>query len=323
MIDLIIPMYNAEKTIGRLLGSLIGQTKSRKILVTIVDDWSTDNSIKEAERFKEFLPIRCVKSPVHYGKPGLVRQYGISITNCPYVMFADSDDMFSPLAAEMISRAILQNKPDVIFSNFRQENGEDEYKLIRYNSITWLHGNAYSRKFLEDNKIEFDDKFNEDGSFNLQCYYLSDKVYSLEEPMYYWMNNKESITRKNRNFLADIMDDYITTYSNAIKHILELKPELSKSDSFVNDCAKKFAEFLQLVDANIYYKGKVDSSTLDIIKDYLAALMNYNVCNKTFIRLANISFNNFSLFSDIVRQKLFLDYLDYLNIDYRGVFNVG
>ena len=56
MLNIIIPVYNAEKTIERTLSSLVAQT-NKKFIVTIVNDCSTDSSLEIAETFKKKLLI--------------------------------------------------------------------------------------------------------------------------------------------------------------------------------------------------------------------------------------------------------------------------
>ena len=159
MIDVIIPAYNAEKTIGRALASILAQTRPRKFLVTVVDDCSTDNTKEEVMKFSNLLPIQYIRLEENKGKPGLVRNIGIQATSSPYILFLDSDDMLAPTAAEVLSRAILQYQPEYINSAFYQDRVDsEENMIISTTNLTWLHGNIYSRNFLKKYNIEFDDK---------------------------------------------------------------------------------------------------------------------------------------------------------------------
>ena len=133
MIDLIIPAYNAENTIGRALASIVAQTRPRKFMVTVVDDGSTDATAAVVKKFKGLIPLQYIKLEENLGRPGLVRNVGIEKTNCPYIMFLDSDDILAPNAGEVLSRAILQNQPDFINSTFYQDNGTDKYNVITSN----------------------------------------------------------------------------------------------------------------------------------------------------------------------------------------------
>ena len=52
IISIIIPMYNAEKFIGRLLNCLKEQTY-KNLEIIIVNDGSTDNSLEIAKKYKK------------------------------------------------------------------------------------------------------------------------------------------------------------------------------------------------------------------------------------------------------------------------------
>ena len=54
--------------------------------------------------------------------------------------------------------------------------------------------------------------------------------------------------------MLDIAEDYIVTYTNAIKYILKNKQNLAFDKNFKRDCAGKLAEFLQILDTIIYNK---------------------------------------------------------------------
>ena len=252
MIDVIIPAYNSEDTIGRTLASLVSQTRQRKLIVTVIDDCSTDCTAAIVKKFKGLLPLNYIKLEKNLGRPGLVRNVGIENTKCPYIIFLDADDILEPTAAEVLSRAILQHRPDYINSAFYKDNRTDEYDVVQSNRLTWLHGNVYSREFLNKNNIRFDDKWNEDGSFNLKCNWLSNKKLTIDKPLCYWMDNRESVTRKNKNFMIDIAEDYVTTYMDAIDTILTKNSELCKNFEFQIACAQKLAEFIQFYDTLIY-----------------------------------------------------------------------
>ena len=230
-------------------------------------------------------------------------------------MFLDADDVLAPNAAEVLNRAVRQDQYEYINSAFYQEC-DGKYEIIQPNQITWLHGNIYSRKFLDKWGIRFDDRLNEDGSFNLKCYWLSDKKGVITQPMAYWLDNKKSLTRRNKNFMIDIAEDYVSTYSDAFKFIVEKKPELLANNKFVADCANKLGQFFEFIDAQIYYKGESSELIGDEIKSYVQFLKDNDLLNNNFLNQANFSFNKFTVFPCTIRQNNILDYFDFFGIDY-------
>lgn len=115
MIDIIIPIYNVDlKQLKTCLSSIIAQSIVDNIKVTIVDDASYDID-KIAlhnllDQMRIFLDIQYLRYEENHG-PGYARQYGINNTDNEYIMFADADDMLSPIAAEALLEA-LDKSPD-------------------------------------------------------------------------------------------------------------------------------------------------------------------------------------------------------------------
>ena len=324
MIDLIIPTYNAEDTIGRALASIAAQTKQRKFLVTVVDDCSTDATAAIVQKFKGIIPLQYIKLEKNLGKPGLVRNEGIKRTNCPYIMFLDADDMLMPMAGEVLSRAVTQKFPDIILGSFyvenRLEKEKDRYSIFSTNKITWLHGNVYSRKYLKENNIEFDNRMNEDGSFNMKAICLTDNIYHIEEPMAIWTHNPKSLTRSNNHFMLNISTDYIDTYTDAIEFIIEKDNEQVIKENFIDMCAHKLAEFFEFAEANNHYNKSMEE-ILNSINNYVNILKKYKMLSNSFIQKVNECYNNFEIFRDIIRTHTVCDYFNLYEIDYREAFN--
>ena len=90
LISVIIPMYNAEKFIGKLLNSIKLQTY-HNLEVIIVDDGSTDKSLKIANEFALRDNRITVISSMHVGV-GNVRNIGIERAKDQYITFIDADD---------------------------------------------------------------------------------------------------------------------------------------------------------------------------------------------------------------------------------------
>ena len=101
-IAVIIPLYNSEKYIGRCIESVINQSFHNTELI-IIDDNSNDNSSKIVSSYMDnYSNIFYFKNKFQIGVSEC-RNYGLSISNCPYTMFLDSDDW---LDLNCLSRAI-------------------------------------------------------------------------------------------------------------------------------------------------------------------------------------------------------------------------
>ena len=223
IVDIIIPCYNAEKTLPRALASIVSQTNPEKCMVTVVDDCSTQDIKSICDKFSSFIKLQYIRNEKNMKYPGLVRQVGIDHTNNQYIMFLDADDMLAPSAVQMAQTEMTRNEMDVLIGAFFSQTKEKTWNRMGQGDTTWLHGNVYRRSYLKEKGIKFCDRYNEDGSFNTMCYMLSDKVGYLNEPMYYWMHNEESITRSEGSFTVDHLEDVIETLIFAYQTIFKNK----------------------------------------------------------------------------------------------------
>jgi glycosyltransferase involved in cell wall biosynthesis len=90
-IDVIIPAYNAERTIEACVKSVIAQTlQPRKIIV--VDDGSTDRTIEVLGSI-DCPYLRIIRTS--HGGVSRARNLGVGVTDSDFVAFLDSDDAWN------------------------------------------------------------------------------------------------------------------------------------------------------------------------------------------------------------------------------------
>lgn len=90
---IIVPCYNAGKTLHRALESLCVQNHLIK-QVLLIDDGSTDNTHAVAETFQTRLPLS-----YHYQAnqgPSVARNLGLDLATGDYIVFLDADDALTP-----------------------------------------------------------------------------------------------------------------------------------------------------------------------------------------------------------------------------------
>ena len=93
-ISIIVPVYNAEKTLERCVRSLMAQTYGN-IEILLVNDGSRDQSPAICQRFaQEDGRIRVIDKP--NGGVSSARNAGLDAARGDYVMFCDSDDWVEP-----------------------------------------------------------------------------------------------------------------------------------------------------------------------------------------------------------------------------------
>ena len=142
MIDIIITNYNRETLITRAINSVFNQSY-QDIHLIIVDDCSTDNSVKVIEDLLEHntSKVECtlVKNKVNVGA-GASREIGIRFLKGKYMTFLDSDDYLEP---SFIEDLVKYTKKD--------------YDIISYN-CTYLEGDkrTYCNNLTEDKEFTTD-----------------------------------------------------------------------------------------------------------------------------------------------------------------------
>jgi glycosyltransferase involved in cell wall biosynthesis len=134
LVSIIIPVFNASKTIWRCLSSIIRQGIPN-IEILLVDDSSTDNSEEEIQAFKEVHPdynIQILKNNRTKGVSGS-RNKGIDAARGRYIAFLDADDCwdYGSLAHRV---ACLKRDPSIkmVHGPVRFVNGNNTYLGITH-----------------------------------------------------------------------------------------------------------------------------------------------------------------------------------------------
>jgi glycosyltransferase involved in cell wall biosynthesis len=92
VISVVVPCYNEEKTIQKNLTKIFNYLNEHweDFEVIVVNDGSTDGTLKEIKKVQEKLPLRLIDNPTNKGKGGVVKQ-GVLESSGELVMFLDAD----------------------------------------------------------------------------------------------------------------------------------------------------------------------------------------------------------------------------------------
>lgn len=164
-IDVIIPAYNVPDNIFfRCLASIACQDIVSDVVVTVVDDASTEqNYHKVAKCFESIMKINILRYEVN-GGPGVARQYGIDHTSNGYMTFIDADDTFNgSFALKALRNGIEMNNGLFhtcvgVFDEVHEEGlpaGQGPILMHHENDLIWMFGKLYRRSFIEKYKIHF------------------------------------------------------------------------------------------------------------------------------------------------------------------------
>lgn len=198
LISIIIPAYNCEKNILRLLTSLKNQTY-KNFEVLIINDGSSDNT----QNLCEIYCLKDLRFKVFNKKNGGVasaRNYGLDYVAGKYVFFIDADD---DIAVTCLEKLILfRDKGNLIMGTMVSmlPNGK-QYSIdeaVEADSISillnrWSVCNKLFR--YEDIKnIRFDEKISIAEDLKFICDYLCEI-----KPTVFWSREAEYIYNLNEN----------------------------------------------------------------------------------------------------------------------------
>jgi len=129
VISVIIPVYNEEDTIRAVLERI---PNSKGMEVIVVDDHSTDNSVKEIEKVKNRLNLKLIKHSRNKGYGGALLT-GIKHASGKIIVTMDSDGQHQPEDVFGLVRPILENKADIVIGS--RYLGSYNYKLPFINRL--------------------------------------------------------------------------------------------------------------------------------------------------------------------------------------------
>ncbi len=190
MISFVVTSYNYEKYLLKTLESIKSQTY-KNFEIIIVDDCSSDNSVKVAEDFiadNQDLRITLITSEKNCGQLSAMIK-GLNCAKGQFVSFVDSDDVLFPEYAQSHIKTHLETS--VAFTSCQiAEIGEDD-ELHTLNSISSPHCDTLDKLFAGEN-------------FNKKV--LKNKRFGG----WYWSPNSSAMFRKAS---IEIISDYKNTES--------------------------------------------------------------------------------------------------------------
>jgi teichuronic acid biosynthesis glycosyltransferase TuaG len=93
IVSCIITSYNHQDFLEESISSVLNQSYKNLELI-IVDDASTDDSLKVISKFKSNLRVKIILRDYNSGLPSVTRNQGIRNTKGQYIAFLDADDIW-------------------------------------------------------------------------------------------------------------------------------------------------------------------------------------------------------------------------------------
>jgi glycosyltransferase involved in cell wall biosynthesis len=222
LVSVIMPAYNAEKTLERAVNSILGQTYTNLELL-IVDDCSSDSTYRMAEGFLKDKRVKLLKNENNLGyleSSNLL----FKETKGDFITFMDADDWSSPERIRKFLQAFEKDPElaclgsDVIKTSYEGEpvekmrfpNTDAEIKAQLPRKIPCVGSALMLRRKVLQEMGAYHPFFNRLGSEDLYWFgkiALKYKVASLPEFLYFYRGNPASVSNNHRALRARISED--------------------------------------------------------------------------------------------------------------------
>ena len=278
LVTVILPVFNAEKTLQKTIDSIINQSIGFKnIELIILDDRSTDRSssiiLSYARKYPNIVPVFFRKNN---GSPAIPRNVGIQLAKGKYVMFIDSDDWLTPNGIEILYK-LLEKTGDnyAIGRTIKVEDGK--YTIAgEYNSCkdresihpctiphVFQHLGPTARMmrtdFIKKHNCQFPNmRYAEDKQFFIDVLTNCPSISTTKEIIYYVNRNSDNKSLVSRTSIFEKTDTNIAVIKYVIsKQLPEHIERMVLNRLYEFDCITRLFDrhhFLQSRQKNKYFE---------------------------------------------------------------------
>lgn len=213
IVSIIMPVYNAQSSVGRMVDSILAQTYTDWELIA-VDDGSTDRSGEILDKYTlKDSRIKVIHKP--NGGVASARQAGIVNASGIFTIHADSDDWIEPDMLHDMVGTVERDQADIVISDFFIDNSNKTIVSIQkpkqldpLNILEGLYGNQLFgslwhkliRRSVYDNKgIQFIEGINYCEDLLIltkMLLWCKPKISYLPKAYYHYICNDASLTRQ-------------------------------------------------------------------------------------------------------------------------------
>lgn len=261
-LTVIIPAYNSQKYIGKLLQCLENQIY-KNFCILIIDDFSQDDTVSLIGRYAAENPrIKLITLPENHGVSHS-RNLGIKYAETPYLTFIDHDDWidinaFSKCSAffnqniDVINYGLSYDYVDFLMTEKKYRYDKDfclydDYALKIYGHtvhdeiiITPIVNNKiYKTEFLKNNNIFFNEntRYQEDDIFTFKALLFSKSVAFASDCFYHYFQNPDSAIHQ---ISETSINHFVVSYSVLQQYL----KDLSVFEKYKNEFYLKFKSSL-------------------------------------------------------------------------------
>lgn len=141
-VSVIVPIYNARKTLDKCIRSILNQS-FKDIELILVNDGSKDNSLEICNKYAKIDKRIIIIDKDNEGSIK-TRKKGVEVSKSKYIMFVDADDWIDVKTVEVLYNESIENCTDITVCN--------SYKVLSNRAIIKKKNN--SRYFKKDKIYE-------------------------------------------------------------------------------------------------------------------------------------------------------------------------
>ena len=221
-VSVIIPVYNTEEYLAQCLNSLVRQTLD-DIEILVVDDGSTDGSLKIAKEFEAANPSKIRVLAKENGGQASARNMALKHATGKYLGFVDSDDWVDTAMYQQMYDVAVREDADIVICDM-----EDHYPT----HVVYHHSSQFESKFkvtpsacnkIFRRSIVGEDLFPlglwyEDFEFTTKQLMKTEKIATIHKAFYH-CHCREVSTMSNNNALKNL--DIVTVLENLEQFVRE------------------------------------------------------------------------------------------------------
>ena len=259
LVSIVLPMYNAAKYIKECVDSILAQTYSDFELL-IIDDGSTDDSVKIVETYKDSR-IRLIRNSHDFIaslNKGIVESRG------KYIARMDADDKMKPHRLEK-QVEVMETMPEIVLccSYMQRMGGTDIYnagikgRFPHFKSLLLVgnfisHPTTMMRKdYLKTNELNYRNgyPYAEDYKLWTEIALLGGGLYIVPEPLIDYRVSDSQVSRMHHN----------TQEASALKIRNELLSYLIEHEGceYKTDISNLYDNFAALNEKNLIDEGTI------------------------------------------------------------------
>ncbi len=291
-VSIIIPIYNAEKTLVKCLESVVNQTY-KNIEIILINDGSSDKSEAICKDYLE-KDTRIIYIKQENKGIGFTRNKGISLSTSDYICFVDSDDWVEDNYVELLINNLVKydadisigevnyvftvedylKKPKQLNEKIELLKSEEALKLIfldkELKSFPWMK--IFKKSLFKNIKYPENITHFEDLATNYKIFSVANKIVRSNQKIYnyvYFQNSNSNSKEILRQYEFIITKNEMFLFSKNYKFDSKTEKKILKNT--LSDCFYSIKKIIRQININFLPKE------LETVKKELRHYLNNDI----------------------------------------------